>query len=156
MNAYHRRMNRRLVSVLLPAVLLLAGVSAARAGECLPKASQAWIRMPPSPAMPMMAGFLRFENGCGKAVAIIGADSLAFADVSLHESREVDGVNRMREIESLPVAAGKSVEFKPGGLHLMLSGPYAPVKEGEQTVITLELQDGRTLPVTFNVRKTAP
>lgn len=148
-------MNRHLVSAILP-VALLAGSVSAHAAECLPTARQAWIRLPPSPAMPMMAGFLRIDNACAKAVEVTGADSLAFAEVSLHESRQVDGVNKMRELETLPVAAGKSVEFKPGGLHLMLYKPYAPVKEGDKPVITLKLKDGRSLPVTFEVRKTAP
>lgn len=149
-------MNRRLVSTILPVALLLAGSVTAHAAECLPTARQAWIRLPPSPAMPMMAGFLRIDNACAKAVEVTGADSLAFAEVSLHESRQVDGVNKMRELETLPVAAGKSVEFKPGGLHLMLYKPYAPVKEGDKPVITLRLKDGRSLPVTFEVRKAAP
>ncbi|MCL6714160.1 copper chaperone PCu(A)C [Pseudoxanthomonas sp. z9] len=149
-------MNRRLVSTILPVALLLAGSVTAHAAECLPTARQAWIRLPPSPAMPMMAGFLRIDNACAKAVEVTGADSLAFAEVSLHESRQVDGVNKMRELETLPVAAGKSVEFKPGGLHLMLYKPYAPVKEGDKPVITLKLKDGRSLPVTFEVRKAAP
>lgn len=149
-------MNHRLVSAILPVALLLAGSVSAQAAECLPTARQAWIRLPPSPAMPMMAGFLRIDNACARAVEVTGADSLAFAEVSLHESRQVDGVNKMRELETLPVAAGKSVEFKPGGLHLMLYKPYAPMKEGDKPVITLKLKDGRSLPVTFEVRKTAP
>lgn len=149
-------MNHRLVSAVLPVALLLAGSVSAQAAECLPTARQAWIRLPPSPAMPMMAGFLRIDNACAKTVEVTGADSLAFAEVSLHESRQVDGVNKMRELETLPVAAGKSVEFKPGGLHLMLYKPYAPVKEGDKPVITLKLKGGRSLPVTFEVRKTAP
>lgn len=149
-------MNRRHVSALLSTALLLAGSVSAQAAECLPTARQAWIRLPPSPAMPMMAGFLRIENACAAQVEITGADSPAFAEVSLHESRQVDGVNRMRELDSLPVAAGKSVEFKPGGLHLMLYKPHAPVQEGDKPVITLKLKDGRSVPVTFEVRRAAP
>lgn len=149
-------MNRRHVSALVSVALLLAGSASVHAAECLPTARQAWIRLPPSPAMPMMAGFLRIENACAKAVEITGADSLAFSEVSLHESRQVDGVNKMRELETLPIAAGKSVEFKPGGLHLMLYKPYAPVKEGDKPVITLKLKDGRSVPVTFEVRRAAP
>ena len=45
---------------------------------------------------------------------------------------------------------------EPGGLHLMLHGPYQPLAAGEKTVITLKLADGRALPVQFEVRKSAP
>jgi copper(I)-binding protein len=89
-------------------------------------------------------------------VSVTGAESLAFADVSLHETREENGVSRMREVATLPIAHGKAAELKPGGLHLMLHGPYAPIAAGEKVVITLRLADGRSLPVAFDVRKTAP
>jgi len=135
--------------------LLFAASLPAVAAECLPKVQGAWIRMPPV-AMPMMAGFARIENPCRTPVAVVGAESLAFADVSLHETREEGGVSRMREVERLPVAPGKRVELKPGGLHLMLHGAYAPMIAGEKVVITLKLADGRTLPVQFEARKRAP
>ena len=149
-------MNSRLVSICALALGLLAVSHGAHAADCAITASQAWIRLPPTAAMPMAAGFVRIDNPCAKAVSIVGAESLSFGDVSLHESRVVDGVNQMREIQNLPVAAGRSVQLKPGGLHLMLMQPESPLKEGEQPVITLKLQDGRSLPVTFTVRKTAP
>jgi copper(I)-binding protein len=106
--------------------------------------------------MPMAAGFVRIDNPCVQAVGIVGAESLSFGDVSLHESRLVDGVNQMREIAELPVPAKQSVQLKPGGLHLMLMQPETPLREGEQPVITLKLKDGRSLPVTFTVRRAAP
>ncbi|WP_334178113.1 copper chaperone PCu(A)C [Pseudoxanthomonas sp.] len=147
-------MNRRIETLCL-SVLLLSSVGAVRAAECLPVARAAWVRLPPV-AMPMMAGFVRIENPCKAPVSIVGAESLAFEDVSLHETREENGVSRMREIAALPIAPGKAAELKPGGLHLMLHGPYQPLVEGEKPVITLKLADGRTLPVMFEVRKSAP
>lgn len=149
-------MNSRLVSACLLALSAISLVPAVRAAECSLTTTQAWIRLPPTAAMPMAAGFVRIDNPCAQAISIVGAESLSFGDVSLHESRVVDGVNQMREIESLPVAAKQSVQLKPGGLHLMLMQPETPLKEGEQPVITLKLKDGRTLPVTFTVRKAAP
>ena len=114
----------------------LAFALPACARECAPQLRDGWVRLTPV-KMPMMAGFLRIDHTCAKAVEVAGADSLAFAEVSLHKSRQVDGVNKMRELETRPVAAGKSVEFKPGGMHLMLYKPYAPVKEGDKPVITI-------------------
>ncbi|MGR4874768.1 copper chaperone PCu(A)C [Pseudoxanthomonas sp. LARHCG66] len=147
-------MNRRSGTIRLSA-LLIACMGSANAAECLPVVKGAWVRLPPV-AMPMMAGFARIENPCAKQVSVTGAESLAFADVSLHETREENGVSRMREVATLPIAHGKAVELKPGGLHLMLHGSYAPIAAGEKVVITLRLADGRSLPVAFDVRKTAP
>ena len=147
-------MNRRTGMIGLSA-LLMSGLGTAHATECLPVAKAAWVRMPPV-AMPMMAGFARIENPCKTPVSIVGAESLAFEDVSLHETREANGVSRMREVAALPIAPGKAAELKPGGLHLMLHGPYAPIAAGEKVVITLRLADGRSLPVQFEVRKSLP
>ncbi|MBD9479833.1 copper chaperone PCu(A)C [Pseudoxanthomonas sp. PXM02] len=147
-------MNRRIETLCLSA-LLMSGACTASAAECVPVAKAAWVRLPPV-AMPMMAGFARIENPCKVAVSIVGAESLAFDDVSLHETREENGVSRMREVNALPIAPGKAAELKPGGLHLMLHGPYQPLVAGEKPVITLKLADGRSLPVVFEVRKSAP
>ena len=135
--------------------LLIACIGSANAAECLPVVKAAWVRLPPV-AMPMMAGFGRIENPCKAPVSIVGAESLAFDDVSLHETREENGVSRMREVAALPIAPGKVAELKPGGLHLMLHGPYQSLATGETVVITLKLADGRSLPVQFEVRKSAP
>ncbi|CAN7231447.1 copper chaperone PCu(A)C [Pseudoxanthomonas sp. LjRoot143] len=147
-------MNRRIETLCL-SVLLLSSPGVALAAECLPVAKAAWIRLPPV-AMPMMAGFARIENPCKTPVSVVGAESLAFDDVSLHETREENGVSRMREVAALPIAPGKAAELKPGGLHLMLHGPYQPLAAGEKPVITLKLADGRSLPVVFEARKSAP
>jgi copper(I)-binding protein len=147
-------MNRRIETFCL-SVLLLSSAGVVHAAECLPVVGAAWVRLPPV-AMPMMAGFARIENPCKATVSVVGAESLAFEEVSLHETREENGVSRMREVANLPIASGKAVELKPGGLHLMLHGPYQPLVVGEKPVITLKLADGRSLPVMFEVRKSGP
>ena len=147
-------MNHRIGMIGLSA-LLMSCLGTVQAAECLPVAKAAWVRLPPV-AMPMMAGFVRIENPCKSSVSVVGAESLAFDDVSLHETREENGVSRMREVAALPIAPGKAAELKPGGLHLMLHGPYQPLVTGEKPVITLKLADGRALPVVFEVRKSAP
>ena len=110
-----------------------------------------WVRMPPV-AMPMMAGFGRIENACGEAVAVVRVRSDAFADVSLHETRIVDGVSRMRAVPRLAVPAGGSVELKPGGLHLMLMQPKDSLKPGDSVEVVLELEGGQTSAVELEVR----
>lgn len=140
----------------LALALGLAGTAlVAAADECLPKVEQGWVRSPPV-AMPMMAGFARIENPCATPVAVVSASSLSFAEVSIHETREIDGVNRMREVERLEVAAGGLVELKPGGLHLMLYRPQTALKEGDKLSIALKLADGREIAGEFEVRKPKP
>lgn len=124
---------------------------AACARDCAPQVRDGWVRMPPGD-MPMMAGFGRIENRCPTPVTIVSASSPAFGDTSLHETRIVDGVSRMRAVPDLRIAPDDAAVLKPGGLHLMLMQPRAPLKAGSRVAIEFRLQDGRTLLGEFEVR----
>ena len=139
------------------ALASLFATSAFQAGarDCMPAMQEGWVRLPPM-AMPMMAGFGRITNPCPMPVLIVSASSAAFADVSIHETRNIGGVNRMREVEALRIAPDDAVNLKPGGLHLMLMQPRAPLKEGSRIVVSFKLQDGRELLSELVVRKPAP
>lgn len=134
------------------AVALMAASSMALAGECRPQVHEGWVRMPPG-GMPMMAGFGRIENPCGTPFTIVGASSPAFGDVSVHETRIVDGVSRMRAMPELRIAPGQSATLKPGGLHLMLMQPHAALQPGSKVAIEFRLKDGGTALGEFVVRK---
>jgi copper(I)-binding protein len=56
-------------------------------------------------------------------------------------------------VERLPIAAGATVELKPGGLHLMLMQPEVSLKEGAALPLRLSLEDGRKVDGTLQVRK---
>lgn len=122
---------------------------------CTAQVSAGWVRLPPM-QMPMMAGFGRIENRCAQPVTIVGAKSAAFADVSLHETRIVDGVSKMRALPELRIAPDGAAVLKPGAMHLMLMDPHAPLKEGSRVAVEFQLKDGGSLLGEFEVRKTAP
>jgi hypothetical protein len=111
-------------------------------------------------ARPTVAGqksggaFLKVENR-GTA-----PDKLLSARADIAESTEVhtmtmDGnVMRMRELSELPIAAGQTVELKPGGLHLMFMGLKAPLTVGQSVPVTLKFE--RAGEVTVQVKVEAP
>ena len=142
------------IRALLTAVLVAAAFSAipACARECAPQVRDGWLRLPPG-RMPMLAGFGRIENTCAVPVTIVGVSSPAFADTSLHETRIVDGVSRMRALPELRIAPGNAATLKPGGMHLMLMQPRAPLKPGSKVAVEFALKDGGTLRGEFVVRK---
>lgn len=141
---------RALAAAALVAIAVSSVPACAR--ECAPQVREGWVRLPPA-AMPMMAGFGRIENRCAAPVAIVGVSSPAFADTSLHQTRIVDGVSRMRALPELRIAPGGVATFKPGGMHLMLMQPRTPLKPGSRVVVEFALQDGGTLRGEFVVRK---
>jgi copper(I)-binding protein len=132
----------------------LCGISlGACARECTPQVRDGWVRLPPASGMTMMAGFGRIENHCPTPVTIVAARSAAFADTSLHETRIVDGISRMRPVPELRIAPDAAAVLKPGGLHLMLMEPTAPLKAGSRIAVEFELQGGGKLLGEFELRK---
>jgi len=73
----------------------------------------------------------------GKLVA--GSSPVA-GRVEIHEMAVVDGVMRMREISALELPAGKAVELKPGGYHVMLMDLKQPMKAGDIVPVTLVIE----------------
>jgi copper(I)-binding protein len=59
----------------------------------------------------------------------------------MHETKMDNGVMRMRAIGQLPLPAGKSVELKPNGYHVMLLDLTRPLNDGDAVPLILTVQD---------------
>ena len=66
------------------------------------------------------------------------------------------GAMVMRQIMSLPLPAGETVELAPGGYHVMLIGLVDPLEVGDTIDVTLTMASGAVRTVTAEVRDTAP
>jgi copper(I)-binding protein len=86
---------------------------------------------------------------------LVGAASPAAGVVEIHEMAMEGTVMRMRAVPVLDLPAGRAVELKPGGYHVMLMDLKQPLKAGEKLRLDLrfELPDKRnvTLPVEVEV-----
>jgi copper(I)-binding protein len=154
---YDKAMNRQKLSQYVFAALLFAASLPALAGECKPVFKDGWINLPPAQgARMMLAGYGKIENPCKQAVSVVSASTPAFMHAGLHRSEIADGVERMRKVDELPVAASSSATLEPGGLHLMLMHPSAEVKEGDKVAVTFTLKDGGQFDGEFVVKKAAP
>jgi protein SCO1/2 len=91
-----------------------------------------------------------------KTRKLVSASSPVTPVVEVHEMAMQDGVMRMRQVPALALPAGKTVELRPGGYHVMLLDLKQQVKEGDTVPLTLvfEGQDGKreTLEVKAPVR----
>lgn len=141
----------RFLPVLALALCGLPGVAPA-ADACQPQVRDGWVRLGPA-GMPMMAGFGRIENRCPAPVTITAASSPAFGGAELHETRLVDGVNRMRHLSTLRIPPGGVAVLEPGGMHLMLMRPRAPLEAGNRVAVSFALSGGGELTGEFEVRK---
>jgi copper(I)-binding protein len=79
--------------------------------------------------------------------------------VEVHEMAMDGGVMKMRAVPSLALPAGKAVDLKPGGYHVMLMDLKGQVKDGDTVPVTLvvEGKDGKrqTLELKVPARKAA-
>ena len=108
-----------------------------------PVFEDAWIR-PLPPGMKMTAAFGTLSNPGKKPLVFNSFSSPSFGDVSLHRTREVDGVSKMREVDELRVAPGESVVLEPGGYHLMLMVPGSDLEPGQTVHIVMSTDDGNS------------
>ena len=136
-------------------LLLAAGLAPAfvQAADTL-EFSGAWIREAP-PASPVMAGYVSIENKGKGEVLIDAVESKQFGKAEIHEMREIKGMMRMRPVRQLQLEPGQVVVLQPGGLHLMLMSPAAPLKPGDQATLDFVLGDGTRRSVEFEVRAAA-
>lgn len=99
------------------------------------------------------AAFVKVTNTNKKAQKIVKATSPIAKIVELHQSIEENGIHQMRPVESIEIPGGGMVELKSGGFHIMLIGLMTDLKKWQQVPITLELDNGNQLEVTYTVKK---
>lgn len=131
--------SRRLSLAVVTALVLAAGALASEQQGL--RFDEAWVRALP-PGMKMTAGFGRLRNLSETPLELVGFSSPQFADVSLHRTETADGVSRMREVSSLQIGPGETVDLAPGGYHLMLMRPAADWSPEQPVVLQLQADDG--------------
>jgi hypothetical protein len=76
-----------------------------------------------------------------KDARLVEARSPVANVVELHEMAMVDNVMKMRAISGLALPAGRVVELKPGGYHVMLIDLKQQIKDGDVVPVTLIVED---------------
>ena len=73
--------------------------------------------------------------------ALVTVTSPVAKIVEIHEMKMDGGMMKMNAIDKVPLPAGKLVELKPGGYHVMLFDLQRPVNEGDVVPLTLTFED---------------
>lgn len=91
---------------------------------------------------------------------LVAASSPVAGVVEIHEMAMDGTTMKMRAVPSLDLPAGKVVDLKPGGYHVMLMDLKRPLKAGERVTLELriETKDKRlvTQPIEVEVATRAP
>lgn len=120
----------------------LAALLAASAAFAQTTVSDAWVRGMVAPQRATGA-FMKITSAQGGKLVSVSTPAARVAEV--HEMVMQGDVMAMRAIEALELPAGKAVELKPGGHHLMLMAIDQPLKAGDTVPLTLTIEgkDGK-------------
>jgi len=112
----------------------------------------AWARALP-PVVPNGAAYLQLHNMGTESDELMSVSASIAKHTMLHESYFEDSKVAMRHISSLVINAGKRVEFKPGGFHIMLMGLKEPLNEGTSFELILNFKKAGAIKTTVKVTK---
>jgi len=112
------------------------------------EAREAWsrARMPEARAG---AAYVTLENTGSTNDQLVSAESAVAETVELHTHIMDGAIMKMRQVENIPLPAGKTVVLKPGAFHVMLIGLQEPLTEGKVFPLTLNFEQAK--PITLNV-----
>jgi copper(I)-binding protein len=132
-------------------LLLLLLPFAAGAADPGIQITDAWSRATAGTAAPGVAYLTITDTGA--ADTLLGVTTPVAGSAMLHKSSETGGIMRMDMVDSLPITAGATVRFEPGGYHIMLMGLTHALKPDETFPLTLEFAHAGKQTVTVTVRK---
>jgi hypothetical protein len=105
-----------------------------------------WVRAT-VPAQKATGAFMELTAKDG--AVLVGAASPIAGIVEIHEMAMEGGVMKMRAMPRLELPAGRTVQLKSGGYHVMLMELKRQVKKGDTVPITLKFEgkDGKPASV---------
>ncbi|MBT9499644.1 MAG: copper chaperone PCu(A)C [Burkholderiaceae bacterium] len=123
---------------ILPLLSLL--VSAAALAQTTVQVEDPWVRGTVT-GQPATGAFMRLTPSAH--ARLVAARSPVAGVVEIHEMAMDGDVMKMRQIPGLDLAAGRTMELKPGGYHVMLMSLKQPLKGGQSVPLTLIFEDER-------------
>ncbi len=127
----------------------MLGATSAWAGALT--VDNAYVREMP-PGQKVTGAFMTLKNGSDQDRAAVSASSDVAESVELHTHVHDQGVMKMRQVEKIGVPAGSETVLEPGGYHVMLIGLKQSLELGQTVIITVNFDDGTSVPVEAEVK----
>jgi hypothetical protein len=140
-----------IAAALIAPALALSAAPALAAGPIT--VEKPWARPAASKSLPSAAYFTLRNSG---PADVLEGVSTPVARASAHMTMDHGGMSMMHASPATPIPAGGMVEFKPGGLHVMLEGLKAPLAAGDRVPLTLTFKKAGKVVVDVPVQPTAP
>ena len=130
--------------------LAAAGASALAQPAAPVEVQDAWVRA----AVPGQSGtgaFMKLTAHAG--LRLVGVTTPVAAVAEVHEMKMEGDTMRMRELAGgLELPAGKTVELKPGGYHVMLMDLKGAMTKGATVPMTLKFEDAKGAKTTLELK----
>lgn len=120
---------------LLILLLLLTGCARALGGGLSISHARA---METIPGQSTGVAYMTVHNPGTESCTLVSVGTPRAGKAEVHEHRYDSGKMQMRAVPRLAIAAGASLEFKPGGYHLMLLDLPSPMRRGEDVAIKFD------------------
>ena len=110
-----------------------------------------WVRAT-VPQQMATGAFFQIQSSTDMRVVSVKTSVAEVAEI--HEMKMENNLMKMRAVEHLDLAAGKMLEFKPGGYHLMLMDLKQQIKVGDviPLILVLEGKDRKRESVKINLK----
>lgn len=134
--------------------LMIVAQAAADAGKIFKAGNisveAAWSRATPGGAQ-VAGGYMKITNNGKDADRLTGGSFPIASKFEVHEMKTDNGVMTMRPVGSLEIKPGETIEFKPGGYHVMFMGLKQGLKDGDTVKGTLTFEKAGKLEVEYRV-----
>jgi hypothetical protein len=112
--------------------------------------STPWSRATPKGAQTAI-GYMTIKNN-GTTPDRLTGGSIDVADrFQLHAMTMENGIAKMRELNDIEIKPGQTIEFKPGGSHVMFVNLKRPLSKGEHISGTLIFERAGKVSVEYSV-----
>jgi periplasmic copper chaperone A len=110
-----------------------------------------WARATPAGAK-VGGAYLKITNNGTQADRLMGGSLAGARELEVHEMSMSNNVMKMRHLkDGLEIKPGQTVELKPGGYHLMLTGLSDALKQGQKVKGRLTFEKAGTVDLEFTV-----
>ena len=99
------------------------------------------------------AAYFVIMNDGDEADTLIGVTSEVASSTEMHETRIENDVAQMVPVPRVDVPAHGSIEFKPGGYHVMLLGLTQDLKEGNTLKLALQFEKSGAITLDVPIRQ---
>ena len=104
------------------------------------------------PGTSISSAYMNINNNTEQSVSLLGASSDVSQRIEIHQHTMLDGMMKMRRVESVNAEAGDTLTLAPSGYHLMIFDLTEPLQAGQSMTITLHFSGEKNIEITLPVQ----